>query len=591
MTTKTTTAKASKDTADRLAEECAAARAAVIANPADEAAAEQLFDVVSRASREPKLTTPVETRRPHGTVAQAARLLERGEEEKAEILLRRHLVVVPNDPDAMLLMADIAVRCGFPENADKILRRSVELHPDRTDNLIALAKFLHRRARRLDTVALVDDAIRYLDQLLAIVPDHEEALRYKGAVLVQIRRLDEARATFEQLLNIHPYNSHGWADLAHIHKTVGRFGEAVAGFRTALALDPTNGPAWSMLSDMKLARFFASDIERLKAAIEQPQNEQHTTALHFALAAAYHHARDYENAAAHLRVGNARRLEMHPHDIDRMENAIETAKRVYTPKFFVEREAVGHPSDDPIFVVGMPRSGSTLVEQILSSHPSIEGTAELPAVLQIEGELIGNPPSERFIDELVEGLPADKFDELGGRYLELTRFHRRTDRTRFTDKYPGNWRQVGLIHAMLPNAKIIDIRRDPMDCCFANYSQHFANGVNYSYGLREMASQYRQYVGLMRHFDEVLPDRIHRVIYEDLVENTEAEVRRMLDYLGLSFDEKCLRFFETERAIHTPSSEQVRQPINRSGIGKWRLYEPWLGELKDALGQTIEDWR
>jgi hypothetical protein len=239
----------------------------------------------------------------------------------------------------------------------------------------------------------------------------------------------------------------------------------------------------------------------------------------------------------------------------------------------------------------MPRSGSTLVEQILSSHPLIEGTAELFAVLQIQGELIGDTPTDRTIDEIVAGLPVERFHELGGRYLDLTRFHRRTDRPKFTDKNPGNWRDTGLIHAMLPNAKIIDIRRNPMDCCFANYSQHFANGVNYSYGMKEMASQYRQYVRLMRHFDEVLPDRVHRVIYEDLVENTEAEVRRMLDYLGLPFDEKCLRFFETERAIHTPSSEQVRQPINRSGIGKWRAYEPWIGELQDALGQTVEDWR
>jgi tetratricopeptide (TPR) repeat protein len=565
------------------------ARAAVAANPADEAAAVKLFEAVSRAASAAAANS-VEIRRPPADVARAAHLLESGQDEQAEILLRRYLVAVPNDPDAMLLMADIAMRCGFPENTDKILRRSVEIHPDRTDNLLALAKFLHHRARELDKVELVDDALFYLDQLLAAEPEHETGLRYKAALLSQVRHLEKSKEVFEQLLKHHPYHAQSWADYSHLLKTLGHFGQAVAGFRTALAIDPANGLIWTLMSDMKLARFFSSDVDRLKAALDQPQDVRGQIGLHFALAAAYHHAKDYGKAFAQLKAGSALRLRNQPHDAAMIDRGIGTAIRTYTTEFFAAREGCGHPAADPIFVVGLPRSGSTLVEQILSSHPSIEGTAELLAVQQIEHELLADSAGDLTLDELVAGFPFERLANLGARYLELTRFHRRTDRPRFTDKYPGNWRQSGLIHAMLPNAKIIDIRRNPMDCCFSNYSQHFAVGVNYSYGFAELASQYQQYVRLMRHFDDVLPGKVHRIIYEDLIGNTEAEVRRLLDYLGLPFDERCLRFFETQRAVHTPSSEQVRQPINRSGIDRWRLYESWLGELKEALGETVEDW-
>jgi tetratricopeptide (TPR) repeat protein len=566
------------------------AQEAVAADPASENAAIDLFEAVGRSAR---AATAISggARTPPPDVARAAYLLKSGQDEEAEVLLRRYLVAVPNDPDAMLLMADIAMRCGFPENTDKILRRSVELHPGRPDNLLAFAKFLHHRARELDKVELVDDALFHLDQLLAAEPDHEAGLRYKAALLSQVRRLEESKEVFERLLKAHPHHAQTWADYAHLLKTLGHFGQAVAGFRTALALDPANGAIWTLMSDMKLARFFSSDIDRLKGALNQPQDVRDQIGLRFALAAAYHHAKDYEKAFAQLTAGSALRLQDQPHDAGGFDRGIVTAIDTYTTEFFAAREGCGHFAPDPIFVVGLPRSGSTLVEQILASHPSIEGTAELLAVQKIEHELLADSTGDLTLDELVAQLPFDRFARLGERYLELTRFHRRTDRPRFTDKYPGNWRQTGLIRAMLPNAKIIDIRRNPMDCCFSNYSQHFATGVNYSYSLSELAEQYRQYVRLMRHFDEVLPGKVHRIIYDDLIENTEAEVRRLLAFLGLPYDERCLRFFETERAVHTPSSEQVRQPINRSGIGKWRLYEPWLGELSDELGQTVEDWR
>ena len=573
---------------DALNARCLAARAAVARDPADEQAALEL----SNAVKEIALLTPSERLEelPPEPVRKAASLVAQGALEQGEVLVRRYLTSVPNDPDAMLLMADIASRCGFPENAEKILRRSVELNSDRRLNLLALAKFLHRKAREEDNVELVDDALQLLDRLLAGDPEHEDALRYKGALLVQVRRLEEAKTAFELLVALYPRNAHGWVDLGHILKTLGSFGEGVAAFRTGLALDPSNGAAWSMLADMKLVRLFPTDIEAMDAALRDTPAGRHRIGIHFALAAAFHQSRNFEQAADHLRQGNAQRLELHPHDVERVEKGICTATRIYTVEFFRRRSGTGHPSTDPIFIVGMPRSGSTLVEQILASHPAVEGTAELFAVQQIEGELIRDSENGT-MDEVVADIPLDRLSALGERYLHLTRFHRRTGEPCFTDKNPGNWRSTGLIHAILPNARIIDIRREPMDCCFANYSQHFAAGVNYSYGLIEMGSQYRQYVRLMRHFDSVLPGKVHRIVYEDLVEDTEAEVRKLLAYLGLPFQEECLRFFENRRAVHTPSSEQVRQPINRSGIGKWRSYEPWLAELELALGEAVEDWR
>jgi tetratricopeptide (TPR) repeat protein len=395
---------------------------------------------------------------------------------------------------------------------------------------------------------------------------------------------------FEQLVRAHPESSGSWMRYAYALKAVGRFGEAVAAFRTAVAADPSNGGAWWGIADLKLARIFPADIGRMEAAIEQLPAGAARIDLHFALAAAFDQAKEYAAAAGHLRQGNALRLETSPYDSDGFQRQIDAAIQTYTPAFFAKHAEAGEPSSAPIFVLGMPRSGSTLVEQILSSHPRVEGTEELFAVQQIAAELLG-PGAGGAVNEIVSSLDGPDFGKLGRRYLELTRSRRKTGRERFTDKNPANWQQIGLIHAMLPSAKFVDIRRNPLDCCFANYSQHFLVGADYSYGLEEVAAQYRDYVRFMRHFDEVLPGRVHRLIYEDLVSDTEAEVRRLLDYLELPFEERCLRFFETDRPVHTPSSEQVRQPINRAGIGKWKNYEPWIGDLREALGELIQGWR
>ena len=265
---------------------------------------------------------------------------------------------------------------------------------------------------------------------------------------------------------------------------------------------------------------------------------------------------------------------------------------LFTPRFFAEREGQGCAAPDPIFVLGMPRAGSTLIEQILASHSRVEGTMELPDVPALAKRLGGRKlkSEDTAYPECLAGLSADDLRALGEEYLDRTRIQRKTGRPLFIDKMPNNWAHVGLIRLILPGARIIDARRHPLACCFSNFKQHFARGQGFSYDLAELGRYYRAYVGLMRHFDEALPGRIHRVIYERMIEDPEAEIRRLLDYLDLPFEPACLRFHENERAVRTASSEQVRQPINREGLDQWKPFDPWLGPLKNALGPVLASY-
>ncbi|MET0247352.1 MAG: sulfotransferase, partial [Sphingomonas sp.] len=276
-------------------------------------------------------------------------------------------------------------------------------------------------------------------------------------------------------------------------------------------------------------------------------------------------------------------------DPDKVTRNVDSAIRRFTPGFFAARSGQGYPAADPIFIVSMPRSGSTLIEQILASHSMIEGTEELYDLERIALDLAPGEPAGSYLNRIGD-LTASQLRDLGRHYIDATQRHRHTDRPFFTDKMPSNWVFTGLIHLILPNAKIVDVRRHPMACGFANFAQHYNWGINFAYDLTDIGSFYRDYVRQMAHFDQVSPGLVHRVIHEELVGNLEGEVRRLLDYLGLPFEEGCLRFHETDRAVHTPSSEQVRQPVNRRGFDTWRNYEPWLGPLKESLGEVLENY-
>jgi tetratricopeptide (TPR) repeat protein len=566
------------------------ARGLVAANPDDEKAALQLRDLIRRFPP-PTAPKPDPLAGAAPDVARAAGLMKQGNHEQAEILLRQYLARARNDPQAMRLMALIAAETGHFDNAYKILVRSLEIDRSRADNWCDLGKVIHRIASKNSDLDLLDEAIAALDQAVRLHPDHPDALFYKEAILLQARRLDEARATLEQLLTAHPDASYAWTNYGYLLKTLGAFGEAVAAYRTAVAFDPANSEAWWNLANLKRSRFFEADIRDMEGQLGRI-NPRQQVGMHYALADAHDRRGDYARAAEEFDRGSRLRFKLQPHDINAVRKQVDAAVSTYTPAYFSARASAGNPSKAPIFIIGMPRSGSTLLEQILASHSQVEGTEELFAIQQIVSEIAqSRDAKDQPVEEFVASKDIPQLNVFGERYLELTRHHRRTDRPHFTDKNPANWHNIGLIHSILPNAKIIDARRNPMDCCFGNYVQHFNYGANYSYSQTEVALVYREYLRLMRHFDLVAPGLVHRVIHDDLVDDFEGEVRRLLDYLDLPFEESCLRYFETERAVHTPSSEQVRQPINRSGFGRWRNYEPWLGELKDALSDALEDWR
>jgi tetratricopeptide (TPR) repeat protein len=396
----------------------------------------------------------------------------------------------------------------------------------------------------------------------------------------------ESLALYEQLVDETPHEPALWSNYGHVLKTIGRSDEGLRAMRRAVEIDPAYGSGWWHLSNLKIARFSAEDLRQMESAVLSPRiSEESRFHLHFALGKALEDEGKYEAAFHHYKAGNdlrKRSLDYDPRDIT---NEVDQLCALFSPEFLREREGWGYPAEDPIFVLGMPRSGSTLVEQILASHSWIEGTMELSNLAAIAREE-GRTEID-FLDRVAR-FSAEHFAELGNRYVEQTRVFRLEGKPRFIDKMPNNWLMAPLIHLMLPNARIIDARRHPMACGFSNYKQHYAFGQAFSYDLEWFGHYYADYVRLMAHMDRVLPGRVHRVIHEQLVLSPEDEIRALLDYVGVPFEGPCLRFYETDRAVKTPSSEQVRQPLNRRGLDQWRNFEPWLGPLRRSLGPVVD---
>ena len=358
-------------------------------------------------------------------------------------------------------------------------------------------------------------------------------------------------------------------------------------------IDPGFGEAYWSLANLKTFRFDAADIDAMRLQLQRDDLAKDQRAqFEFALGKALEDAADYEAAFAHYAKGNELRRETIPYEAGDASIRVHRSVTTYTSRFYSKRVDWGATAPDPIFVVGLPRSGSTLIEQILSSHSQVEGTMELPEIISITRELRAQSANAdgRSYHDVLATKSADDIRALGEAYIARTRIQRKSTAPFFIDKMPNNFFHVGLIHLILPNAKIIDARRHPLACCFSGFKQYFARGQNFSYGLEDLGRYYRDYVALMAHFDAVLPGRVHRVIYERMVDDTEHEVRRLLDYCGLPFEPGCLRFFENERPVRTASSEQVRRPIYREGVDHWRHFEPWLSPLKAALGDVLEHY-
>lgn len=533
----------------------------------------------SRAAYDKHLA--VSTRHPE--LVEAAEYLHKKQLARAERLTREVLKKDPVDVVAIRLLAAIGLEVGQVDDAINLLERCLELAPGfhlaRQNYAVALS----RRQR-------FDDALAEVDKLLRAEPSNPNYRLLRGSYLV--RKGDHAPALllFEEFLEKYPQQSGAHMNYGHTLKTVGRLDESIVAYRNAIRLRPQTGEAYWSLANLKTFLFSDEDIADMQAQIDEengdPDDQGH---LLFALGKAMEDRRQFEQSFQYYARGNAIRSKHHRHNAK--VNVFDTVRQIKTldGAFFEQRKNWGCAAADPIFIVGLPRAGSTLLEQILASHSQVEGTSELPDIIALSrrlGKKSRKNPASHY-PEVLETLSADQARELGEGYIESTRVQRHGPPF-FIDKMPNNFQHIGLIHLILPNAKIIDARRHPMAGGFSCFKQLFAHGQTFTYNLTDFGYYYRDYVRLMDHWDEVLPGRVHRVQYEDMVADTENQIRRLLEYCELEFEEQCLRFYETQRAIRTPSAEQVRQPVYKESVEQWRNYEAWLGPLKEALGPLLD---
>jgi len=503
----------------------------------------------------------------------------------AESLLRAHLKQFPTDLPALRMLAEVAARLQRYADAEVLLERALELAPSFVPARHNYAVVLHRQRK-------IKAAWEQVQKLVEADPLNPSYRTLKAAIASGIGEYDQALELYAGVLAEYPHNARVWMSYGHSLKTANRQTDCVQTYRKSIELAPQLGEAYWSLANLKTFKFEPADIEAMQTQLARgkltPEDRFH---FHFALGKAFEDAGQFAESFRHYEEGNSLRRKGVGYDADWNSEQMRRMQALFTPQFFAARAGQGASAPDPIFIVGLPRSGSTLLEQILSSHPQVEGTMELADMPNLVRELGGSQVRAKSkYPESIAALDAEALRSLGERYLELTRIYRRTDAPFFIDKLPNNFAHTGLIHLILPRAKIIDARRHPLGCCFSGYKQHFARGQHFTYNLDDIGRYYRDYVELMAHYDAVLPGRVHRVIYEQLIEDTEGEVRRVLDYCGLPFDQRCLRFYENERAVRTASSEQVRRPIYREGVDHWVNYEPWLGPLKSALGSVLEHY-
>jgi tetratricopeptide (TPR) repeat protein len=517
----------------------------------------------------------------------AANAIFEGRADEAERLLRDHLTAHLEDAAATNMLADLHLRRHRYADAEILFARCLELAPGFAGARFGYATALFQQQKAAEAIAQVE-------RLLAQDGENAAYNNLLAACLGLVGEYDRVNAIYERLLHAYPQQPKIWLNYGHALRTVGRAPEAVAAYKRCIALAPGMGDAYWGLANLKVASFSAEETAAMLAEIGRPDlASDDRLHLHYALGKAFEDRGEPAAAFDHYVRGAAIRSAGTQYDAEETHSQALRARALFTPAFFAERAGAGSQRDDPIFIVGLPRSGSTLIEQILASHSAVEGTMELPDIGFIArdlGRLEKDAGPPRYPDILADLDPA-RLAELGGRLIEATRVHRKLGRPFFIDKMPNNFQHIGLIQLILPRARIIDARRHPLGSCFSAFKQHFAQGQSFSYDLTDLGRYYRDYVELMAHFDAVLPGRIHRVIYEDMVEDTEAQVRRLLDYCGLPFEAGCLKFYENDRAVRTVSSEQVRRPIFRDGLDQWRHYEPWLGPLKAALGPALENWR
>ncbi|RKF21702.1 sulfotransferase family protein [Altericroceibacterium spongiae] len=495
---------------------------------------------------------------------------------KAEKLCRYFLQQNPHHIEAMRLLAEIGSRLGVLDDAEFLLESAVTFAPGDTRLRLDYIEVLRKRQKFAQAR---DEA----EKLYRTNPENPLFMSHLAIESMQTGDYDRAFALFDAVLQKLPGDPATLTSKGHALKTMGQQDKAVASYRAAFTARPDHGDAFYALANLKTYRFTDDELAAMEVQLRRPDLAfMDRVHMSFALAKAYEDRHDYERSFHHYEEGNRLKRAQTRYDADDMSAELQKQIDICTPALFAQHEGAGDPAPDPIFILGLPRAGSTLLEQILASHSQIDGTMELPDILALAHRLRGRKAGASRYPEVLHDVTDEQFAQMGRAYIENTRIHRQ-GAPFFIDKMPNNFRHIGLIHLILPNAKIIDARRAPMDCCFSGFKQLFAEGQEFTYGLHEVGRYYADYVRLMDHWDAVLPGKVLRVQHEDVLDNLEGQTRRMLDFIGVSFEENCLDFHRTERAVRTASSEQVRRPINRSGVGAWKPYEPWLGPLRDAL--------
>jgi tetratricopeptide (TPR) repeat protein len=516
-------------------------------------------------------------------VVTASSMFADGEVAPAEAMIRKFLLEHGDHIEAMRLLAKIGLELGVLDDAETLLAAILQLAPDYRAARFDYARVLLDRQRPLQARA-------QLDLLLKDEPRNVSYRTAYATATVALGELERAVALYREILREEP-NSPGVPEIrlsiGHALKTLGRTAEAIECYRSAGESRQGYGDAYWSLANLKTYRFTDDEITAMRAFESAPATHL-VDRLHlcFALGKALEDRADYGESFRYYERGNQIKRAQSRYKPQLIERNAKLQREVCTREFFAARTGVGCQSDEPIFIVGLPRSGSTLLEQILASHSAVEGTMELAEIPRIVAEMQGRAPDDappRYPGMLTDLSPED-FKGLGERYLAETRAYR-SGKPHFIDKMPNNFRHIGLIHLILPRARIIDARREAVACCFSNYKQLFATGQEFTYSIEDITRYYRSYVELMRHWDEVLPGRVLRVQHEDVVADLEASVRRLLEFCGLPFEPACLEFYKTERSVRTASSEQVRRPLYKESIEQWRHFAPWLAPLRAALGE------
>ena len=517
-----------------------------------------------------------------GHLLAAMDMLYEGKLVKAENVCRHFLQRDPTNVEGMRLLADIGQRLGVLEDAEFLLESAAEFQPENNQVRLDYVQILQKRQR-------FGRAHEEAERLLKQAPGNPQYQSLYAIQCMQIGDYDGALAVFDKVLETLPNDPTTYVSRGHALKTSGNTPAAIASYRAAISSQPLHCEAYYSLANLKTYRFQEEEMTAMRSLVDSPElSMMDQVYVNFALGKACEDAADYQAAFSYYARGNDLKKAQVHYEASDTRQEFEEQKAACGPGLFAAHAGAGCQALDPVFIVGLPRAGSTLLEQILSSHSQVDGTLELPNILSLAGRLRrqGRASGSKPYPQNLADLSAEELGKMGEKFITDTRIHRQ-GAPLFIDKMPNNFRHIGLIRLILPNAKVIDARRAPMACCFSGYKQLFADGQLFSYSLDDIGSYYRDYVDLMRHWDEVLPGFVLRVQHEDVVRDLEGQVRRMLDFCGLEFEESCLNYHQTERNVRTPSSEQVRQPIFDTALEQWRHFEPWLGPLKETLGPEL----